>query len=223
MFTGLVEAIGTVREVRETGEVFRLSVECSRIAPELILGQSVAVSGACLSVVALRGGVFDVEMMPETVARTRFPSLTRGSLVNLERAMKLDGRLDGHLVLGHVDGTATLEKLWGSARTKEARFRASRGSKDMMRYIVTKGSVAVDGVSLTVIDAGSESFSVGLIPTTLEGCTLGRLKPGEVVNVETDIVGKYVERLLGSAGSGPKSPRSSGKLTLEEMCELGYR
>ena len=231
MFTGLVEAVGTVRDLRKTGEVFRLSIECPKIAPELALGQSVSVSGACLSVVALAGSVFDggvlhgsifhVEMMPETAGRTRFSSLTRGSRVNLERAMKLDGRLDGHLVLGHVDGTAVLEKLSGPARTKEARFRAS---KDVMRYVVPKGSVAVDGVSLTVIDADSEGFSVGLIPTTLEDCTLGQIQPGDVVNIETDVIGKYVERLLnwGPEDSGLAGSRASKKLTLEEMYELGY-
>jgi riboflavin synthase len=220
MFTGLVEAIGTVRDVRKTGEVFRLSIECPKIAPELALGQSVSISGACLSVVALKGSVFDVEMMPETVGRTRFPALTAGSRVNLERAMKLGGRLDGHLVLGHVDGTATLEKLSGLARTREARFRSSKG---VMRYVVAKGSIAVDGVSLTVIDADSQSFSVGLIPTTLDSCTLGQLQPGDVVNIETDIVGKYVERLLSSEPeNSPAGPKAPSKLTLEEMYELGY-
>jgi riboflavin synthase len=233
MFTGLVEAIGTVRDIRETGDVFRLSIECPRIVPELIIGQSVSVSGACLTVVALRGYIFDVEMIPETARATRLLSLTRGSGVNLERAMKLGGRLDGHLVLGHVDGTATLEALVNSrgattpsARTKEARFRASKNCENMMRYIVAKGSVAVDGVSLTVIEArdSDNTFSIGLIPATLENCTLGQLQPGEIVNIETDIVGKYVERLLNckfSAGSGSENTGAGG-LTLEEMYGLGY-
>ncbi|MDR3231292.1 MAG: riboflavin synthase [Synergistaceae bacterium] len=219
MFTGLVEAIGAVRDVRETGEVFRLAVECPEIAPDLVLGQSVSVSGACLSVVALRGSVFDVEMMPETAARTRFLSLTRGSRVNLERAMRLGDRLDGHLVLGHVDGTATLESLTGPTRTKEARFRAPG---DLMRYIVAKGSVALDGVSLTVIDADAGGFSVGLIPTTLESCTLGRLKTGDGVNLETDIVGKYVERLLGSRVTGRPEKAGGLSLTFDELSSLGY-
>ena len=220
MFTGLVEAIGTVRDIQKTGEVFRLSIECPKLAPELALGQSVSVSGACLSVAArgsgVFGSVFDVEIMPETMARTRFSSLTRGSRVNLERAMKLEGRLDGHLVLGHVDGTALLEKLSGPARTKAAYFRAS---KDVMRYVVAKGSIAVDGVSLTVIGVSSEGFSVGLIPTTLENCTLGQLKRGDVVNIETDVIGKYVEQLLNREREGPKA---AGRLTLKEMYELGY-
>lgn len=214
MFTGLVEAVGSVRDIQQTGEVFRLSIECPKLTAELVFGQSVAVSGACLSVVALRGDIFDVEMMPETALRTRFVFLTRGSRVNLERAMRLGDRLDGHLVLGHVDGTGTLEILASAGRTAKAWFRTSR---DLMRYIVPKGSVAIDGVSLTVIDAETEKFSVGLIPTTLESCTLGRLKSGEAVNIETDIIGKYVERLLGI-----RSVRGAGSLTFEELSNLGY-
>ena len=211
MFTGLVETMGTIRDIRRSGGVFRLSIESSLIAPELVYGQSVSVSGACLTVVAVRDDVFDVEMMPETASRTRFASLPRGGRVNLERAMKLGGRLDGHLVLGHVDGTATLTELTGSAQTRQAFFRTS---KDVARYIVEKGSVAIDGVSLTVIDAGTDGFSVGLIPATLEGCTLGEIKRGEMVNIETDIIGKYVERLMGR--------QSPGRMTLEELYELGY-
>jgi riboflavin synthase len=231
MFTGLVEALGTVRDVRRTGQIFRLSIECPKIAPELVYGQSVAVSGACLTVAALHGDVFDVEMMPETGERTRFSSLPRGSRVNLERAMKLDGRLDGHLVLGHIDGTATLERLSGSGQTKTAWFRTGR---DVARYIVEKGSVAVDGVSLTVIgvnadageSAGHSLFSVGLIPATLENCTLGWIGPGDKVNIETDIIGKYVERLLRprerGEGQDGKFNGKPGGLTLKELCDLGY-
>jgi len=202
--------------------VLRLSVECPVLAPELILGQSVAIAGVCLTVVSLHGGVFDVEIMPETIATTRFSSLKQGTRVNLERAMTLGGRLDGHLVQGHADGTAVLEKLTDQGRTKEARFRASRDllRKNAMRYIVAKGSVAVDGVSLTVIDVDSEGFSVGLIPATLEHTTLGLIRPRDVVNVETDIIGKYVERLLGSWLGG--SPANPVKLTLEGLCKLGY-
>ena len=221
MFTGLVEAVGVVRDLRKTESVFRLSIEWPKIVPELTLGQSVAVSGACLTVVSAGGGVFDVEMMPETFSRTRFPSLTRGSGVNLERAMRLDGRLEGHLVLGHVDGTATLEKLTGPARTKTAWFRAS---EEVTRHIAGKGSITVDGVSLTVIDAEKGSFSVGLIPATLENTTLSQLRLGDEVNIETDIVGKYVERLLKERTPKERtlgaSPR--GVLTLEGLCELGY-
>ena len=218
MFTGLIESVGVVRGFKKTENVFRLSIECHKIAHELTFGQSVSVSGACLTVVSTGGGVFDVEMMPETITRTRFASLTRGSRVNLERAMSLDGRLEGHLVLGHVDGTAALARLTGPPNTKTAWFSASKG---MTRYIVSKGSIAVDGVSLTVIDAEKDAFSVGLIPATLENSTLGQLRPGEEVNVETDVVGKYVERLLGLGSSAPGASPSSA-LTLKELYELGY-
>ncbi|MDR1875427.1 MAG: riboflavin synthase [Synergistaceae bacterium] len=217
MFTGLIEAVGRVQDIRRTSGVFRLTVECAKVAPELIPGQSVAVSGACLSVVALRGNAFDVEMMPETAARTRFSSLSRGDRVNIERAIRMGDRLDGHLVLGHIDGTAVLRDVSGGNRTKEAWFRAS---KDLMRTVVKKGSIAIDGVSLTVIDAEAEAFSVGLIPTTLEGCTLGELGPGDTVNIETDIIGKYMERLLRPRTSGTSD--GPGSLTLEELCDLGY-
>ena len=212
MFTGLVEAVGAVRAFRRAEEVSLLSIECPALASELVLGQSVAVSGACLSVVALHGDVFDVEMMSETAERTWFADLRPGTLVNLERAMALGDRLDGHLVLGHVDGTAVLKRLSGTGRTRVACFGAG---PPLLRGIVPKGSVAIDGVSLTVIGVSASDFSVGLIPTTLASCTLGRMAVGTVVNLETDILGKYVERLLGSRGSGMR-------LSIEELRDLGY-
>ena len=212
MFTGLVEAVGAVHAFRRAEEVSLLSIECPALASELVLGQSVAVSGACLSVVALHGDVFDVEMMSETAERTWFTELRPGTAVNLERAMALGDRLDGHLVLGHVDGTAVLKRLSGTGRTRVACFGAG---PPLLRGIVPKGSVAIDGVSLTVIGVSASDFSVGLIPTTLESCTLGRMAVRTVVNLETDILGKYVERLLGSRGSGMR-------LSMEELRDLGY-
>ena len=194
MFTGLVEELGTVKSFRQTGAYYTLSVEAG-MSGELVLGQSVSVSGACLTVTRKDGRTFDVEMMRETWGRTWFGrGLRAGSRVNLERAMRLTDRLDGHLVLGHVDGVARLAEVRG-AGTKEAVFVPE--DRELLRGIVEKGSVAVDGVSLTVIDAGRESFSVGLIPATLEATTLGGLRAGSVINLETDILGKYVARLTG--------------------------
>ncbi len=212
MFTGLVEAVGRVRAFHRADAVYLLSIEWPGTARELTLGQSVAVSGVCLSVSALHGDVFDVEMMPETAERTWFSSLRLGTFVNLERAMMLSSRLDGHLVLGHVDGTAALKRLEGSGRTRAARFSTM---PDLLRGVVSKGSVAIDGVSLTVIDVSASDFSVGLIPTTLASCTLGQMKVGAVVNLETDILGKYVERLLGPSGR-------ETRLSIEELKDLGY-
>ena len=207
MFTGLVEAVGRVRAFTRGGRAYTLSIECPKIAPQLTLGQSVAVSGACLSVTALRGDAFDVEMMPETAERTWFRALRPGTAVNLERAMRLGDRLDGH-----VDGTAVLREMTGEGTARRAVFRAD---PELLRGIVPKGSVALDGVSLTVIDALEAEFSVGLIPTTLRSCTLGAARVGSVVNLETDILGKYTERLL-------RGSRSGKGLTMEELRGLGY-
>lgn len=194
MFTGLIETIGTVKSFSRKGTYYTLTVEAV-ISGELSLGQSVSVSGACLTVTRNDSHTFDVEMMHETFSRTWFcHGLRPGVRVNLERAMRLTDRLDGHLVLGHVDGVATLRAVNGT-ETKEAVFVPE--NLELLRGIVEKGSVAVDGISLTVIDAGNESFSVGIIPATLAATTLGGLKAGGVVNIETDILGKYVTRLAG--------------------------
>ncbi|MBR1671397.1 MAG: riboflavin synthase [Fretibacterium sp.] len=222
MFTGLVETTGRVRAFHRAGAVYCLSIEAPDIAPELVLGQSVSVSGACLSVTALHGDSFDVDMMPETVTRTWFgASLRPGARVNLERALRLGDRLDGHMVLGHVDGTAMLRELAGNAQTREAVFSAPQ---ELLRGIVPKGSVALDGVSLTVIAASETGFSVGLIPTTLASCTLGDLAVGMSVNLETDILGKYVERLIGGSSTRRRAltPGLSPGLSIEELRELGY-
>ena len=203
MFTGLVEAIGTVKSFSRKGTYYTLTVEAG-ISGGLSLGQSVSVSGACLTVTRNDSRTFDVEMMQETFSRTWFGrGLRPGTRVNLERAMRLTDRLDGHLVLGHVDGVAALREIRGTD-TKEAVFVPE--NRELLRGIVEKGSVAVDGISLTVIDAGSESFSVGIIPATLAATTLGGLRAGGVVNIETDILGKYVARLTGfEAGAGKDS------------------
>ena len=193
MFTGLIERTGNVKKFFQSGEFFTLTIEAENFSGELIKGQSVSVSGACLTVTRNDSKSFDVQMMRETFNRTWFgKSLRTGTRVNLERAMKLTDRLDGHLVLGHVDGIAKLINLTGSA-TKEAIFAPE--DKNLLRGIVEKGSVAIDGISLTVIKVDNKNFSVGLIPETLTQTTLGNLKTGSFINLETDILGKYVARL----------------------------
>lgn len=192
MFTGLIETVGTIKCFTRKGTYYTLTVE-AKFSGELSLGQSVSVSGACLTVTRNDSRTFDAEMMTETYSRTWFGRGIRpGMRVNLERAMRITDRLDGHLVLGHVDGVAMLKEIHGTD-TKEAVFVPE--NRELLRGIVEKGSVAVDGISLTVIDAGNVSFSVGIIPATLEATTLGGLKAGGLVNLETDILGKYVERL----------------------------
>lgn len=199
MFTGLIEEIGTVRKFHQTGEFYSLTIEAN-FSGELQAGQSVSVSGACLTVTRNDQRSFDVEMMSETFKRTWFcRNLRTGTRVNLERALRLTDRLDGHLVLGHVDGIATLRELRGTD-TREAVFIPD--DKDLLLGIVNKGSVCIDGVSLTVINSGDKSFSVGLIPATLSATTLGGLKSGGLVNLETDILGKYAARLSGLSKRG---------------------
>ena len=194
MFTGLIEKIGTVKNFHQTGSFYTLTIEAENFSGELKIGQSVSVSGACLTVTRNDSKTFDVEMMRETFVRTWFcRNLRAGSKLNLERALKLNDRLDGHLVLGHVDGTATLREIHGT-ETKEAVFVPE--DKNLCSGIVEKGSVAIDGISLTVIKATDKNFSVGLIPATLSATTLGGIKVGTIINLETDILGKYVAKLI---------------------------
>ena len=194
MFTGLIETTGTVKNFTQSGDFFTLTIQSQYYENELKIGQSISVSGACLTVTKFQSDIFQVEIMRETFNKTWFGKFLRPGLkVNLERAMRLTDRLDGHLVLGHVDGTAFLREIRGD-KTREAIFEPN--DKKLLRGIVSKGSVAIDGVSLTVIDVNDRNFSVGLIPETLKFCTLGNLKAGSCVNLETDILGKYVSRLL---------------------------
>ncbi|MDY6399584.1 MAG: riboflavin synthase [Synergistales bacterium] len=210
MFTGLIERTGTVGKFFQSGAFYTLTIEAENFSGELVKGQSVSVSGACLTVTRNDNKSFDVQMMRETFNRTWFNKFLRtGTKINLERAMKLTDRLDGHLVLGHVDGVAKLIDLKGTA-VKEAVFAPD--DKKLLRGIVEKGSVAIDGVSLTVINVNDKNFSVGLIPETLANTTLGNLKAGSFINLETDILGKYVARLTLSADrhGGYNSEKDSG-------------
>jgi riboflavin synthase len=216
MFTGLVEAMGELVSLSRKGGICEIRV-LSSLAAELKLGQSVAVSGVCLTVTGLGDREFTAEMMPETAARTKFAALKPRFPVNLERALGLQDRLDGHIVQGHVDGTARTLSIEKGERNWVVVFGAD---KPLMKYIVPKGSVALDGVSLTVIDAGEDRFSVGLIPTTLKSCTIQSLQTGDQVNLETDILGRFVERLLqfGRFEGGERNQA----LTMERLAEMGY-
>ena len=217
MFTGLIEEKGTVVSLRRQSDILLLEVRASRISPELKLGESVAVSGACLTVVATGKDTFSVEMIPETAERTRHASFRPGTRVNLERALLAGGRLDGHIVTGHVD---SLGKVLEMKRLGHSYSLSIEADPETLREIAPKGSVALDGVSLTVIEAGRDSFSVGLIPTTLEWTTLGDLVPGNLINIETDVLAKYVRRLLNP----DESPRTGGEkgIDWQTLNELGW-
>ena len=201
MFTGIVEELGEVLDVQESGEVVVLTVRGPTVTSDTGHGDSIAVNGVCLTVINPEGstdGTFTVEMVPETLRRSSLSAVVPGSRVNLERAVPVNGRLDGHIVQGHVDGVATLLSRTPGERSDEVRFSLP---SSLARYVVEKGSITVDGVSLTVTAVTPDSFAVALIPTTLELTTLGFRKPEDTVNLEVDVLAKYVERLVLGDGS----------------------
>jgi riboflavin synthase len=198
MFTGIVEGTGTVRKVARRGDVTAIRIDVGGLFEGLPLGGSVAVNGCCLTAVRSDVQGFDVDLTDETLKRTRFDErLQPGTLVNLERPMKADGRFDGHVVQGHVDGVGRVLDLKRLGESAEIRVQAP---PELERYLVEKGSVAMDGISLTVFGIEAGAFSVALIPYTLEVTNLRDAKPGSLVNLEADVIAKYVERLLAARG-----------------------
>ncbi len=195
MFTGIVEELGEVVAVDRRADAARITVRGALVLSDAAPGDSIAVNGVCLTVAERDTDSFTADVMAETLDRSSLGALEAGSWVNLERPLTLAARLGGHLVQGHVDGTARILE-----RTPSEHWEVVRVSlpAELARYVVAKGSVTVDGVSLTVVDVGPDWFSVSLIPTTLELTTLGRKQPGDPVNLEVDVVAKYVEKLLGA-------------------------
>ncbi|HEX3778967.1 MAG TPA: riboflavin synthase [Pseudonocardiaceae bacterium] len=191
MFTGIVEERGEVVEVEQLPDAARLTVAGPLVTADARHGDSIAVSGVCLTVVEVAGGRFTVDVVHETLQRSSLAKVHVGDHVNLERAMAVGDRLGGHLMQGHVDGTGVFLSRDTAGLTTFAL------PKRLARYVVEKGSVAVDGVSLTVVAVGDDQFSVALIPTTLSLTTLGEREPGDLVNLEVDVLAKYVERLAG--------------------------
>lgn len=208
MFTGIVEEVGTVVAASATG----LTVSARTVLEDLRLGDSIAVDGTCLTVTRLGGGEFTVGLQPETLRRTTLGAARPGRRVNLERALLANGRLGGHFVQGHVDGTATLLETRSEGNALILRFRAPA---EVARYVVEKGFIAVDGISLTVVEVERDTFTLSLVPFTREHVTLADKRPGEEANVEVDILAKYVERFLGERGRG-------GGLSVEFLAEHGF-
>lgn len=211
MFTGIVEEMGTVCRIRRGTGSCILTITAKTVLEGTRIGDSIAVSGACLTVTELEKDRFSADVMPETMERTAFRQLSAGSRVNLERAMAAGGRFGGHIVTGHIDGTGQIR---GFRQDDNAVWITVETAPEILRYVVEKGSIAIDGVSLTVAKAGSRDFAVSLIPHTGACTTLLQKKVGDTVNLECDIVGKYVERLL-------HPPRSSG-LTQQMLAENGF-
>jgi len=228
MFTGLVEEIGTLRRAGKQGESMVLEVEASHIMDGVKLGDSISVNGVCLTVTSFDARSFTVDVTPQTYRHTNLKDLKPGGKLNLERAMAAGGRFGGHIVQGHADGTGIIVSR--EAEGNQVRFAFRLLNAELMRYVVPQGSVTIDGISLTVAHADAATFGVAIIPHTLKETALQYKTPGDTVNVECDILGKYIEHLLrfgprqtgGSGGStGPTSPASGG-LTAAFLADNGF-
>lgn len=193
MFTGLIEEMGVLRRISGSAGGTGLVINARKVLSDLKTGDSIAVSGPCLTVTAVDSDSFTAWVMPETLKKTNLSNMSAGQMVNLERAMSLGDRLGGHLVSGHIDAVIT---LIASQPQGGARLLSFRAPENLLRYIIPKGSVALDGVSLTVIDVNQSGFSVGLIPHTAIQTTLTQREIGSPVNLEVDLIGKYVEKML---------------------------
>lgn len=195
MFTGIVEELGTVAAVEDQGDAIRLTIRAATVLEDAGLGDSIAVNGCCLTVAARTEDTWTADVMQETLDKTSLHGVTPGDRVNLERAVTVDKRLGGHIVQGHVDGVGTVVGRTPSEHWEVVEIAMPTG---LGRYLVDKGSITVDGVSLTVVEAGDDRFTVSLIPETLARTTLGFRGPGDRVNLEADVIAKHVERLLAS-------------------------
>ena len=213
MFTGLIEEIGSIVELKR-GRRVELSVRARQVLEDLKPGDSIAVSGPCLTVERVEGEVFVASLLPETAERTTLGAARRGGSVNLERPLRVGGRLGGHLVAGHVDGMAEVVSVEDRGETRLVGLLCPAG---LEKYLVDRGSVALDGVSLTVVSPSGRRFSVALVATTLEATTLSELRAGDRVNMEADLLAKHVERLLSAREGGTGSEKLTSWLAETEL------
>ncbi len=212
MFTGIIEEIGTIKRITTTGQSSKLLIGAGKILEGIRQGDSINTDGVCLTVAEIRPDSFSADVMPETMRRTAFSELTAGSRVNLERALRLSDRLGGHLVSGHIDGTGIIRRKWTE---DNAIWLSISSDKNILKYIAEKGSVAIDGISLTVTSLEATAFSVSLIPHTQSVTTLSGKKEGMKVNIECDMIAKYVERMMGNRGR-------ESKLSMDFLAEQGF-
>lgn len=210
MFTGIIEELGVVDSIGAG----RLAIKASKVLEDVSLGDSIAVNGVCLTVTSFDRGHFTADVMPETIRRTALRELRKGSPVNLERALTLSSRLGGHIVSGHIDGVGEIESFTEEGNAVLLKIKAE---EKLLHYIVEKGSVALDGISLTVAQVTEADFTVSLIPHTRQVTNLHAKQPGSPINIETDVLGKYVEKLLG----GKTEAKKSG-LTREFLLQNGF-
>lgn len=218
VFTGLIEEVGTIDSIAVTERSSKLTIRAAAVLEDVRLGDSIAVNGVCLTVTSFSASRFQADVMPETWRVTALSSLKPGMRVNLERALQLGDRLGGHLVLGHVDGTGKI--LSKKTDSNAVRF-AIQAKPHLLRYVVPRGSITVDGISLTVVAVDEESLSVSIIPHTLKQTNLLEKQVGDPVNLETDVIAKYVERLLGGRTPGEQQKAPAG-LNLAFLQEHGF-
>lgn len=214
MFTGIIEELGTVGQLDRRPDSIKLTIQARKVLEGTQLGDSIAVNGVCLTVTSLTENTFTADVMHETMRRSSLSDIKSGYQVNLERAMQLGGRLGGHIVSGHIDGTGTISRVTTDGI---ARVIAVSIPKEMEPFIVEKGSIAIDGISLTVATVGNSQFTVSIIPHTMENTTLMAKRPGAVVNLETDVIGKYVHNFTVDYTGGGK-----GKITMDMLLENGF-
>ncbi len=219
MFTGIIEGLGTISAIRPSGEGRRLAVRADFPLTGTKIGDSIAVNGACLTVVALSGARFEADVSPETIEKTTFKTLGTGARVNIERALSLSGRLDGHLVSGHIDGTGQIRGIHKKSNAMIMEFAVP---ESLSRYMIPKGSVAVDGISLTINSCYDDGFEVSIIPHTAQATTLGVKSVGDPVNIETDMIGKYVEKFLSFRTADASEKQNKKPLDMEFLLKTGF-
>ena len=215
MFTGLVEELGTIKTIYPGPSSSRLNINAKVVLEDVKLGDSIAVNGVCLTVTQFTKDSFQAQVMEETLKKTNLKELTTGSKVNLERAMRMGDRLGGHMVSGHVDG---MGKIIEQAKVDIALITRVETTADIINYLIPKGSIAIDGISLTIVEVNEKDFTISLIPHTMSMTTLGFKKIGDKVNLEIDMIAKYVERFFVTKST---SPKKSG-LTMESLLENGF-
>ena len=214
MFTGIIEEVGVIKNIKMGAKSAVITIQANTVMEDIHLGDSIAMNGVCLTVTSFDKNSYSVDVMHETLRRTNLGALKGGSRVNLERAMAADGRFGGHIVAGHVDGTGVITSM---KQDDNAVWIDIETDASVLKYIVEKGSITIDGISLTVAQVDSRSFAVSVIPHTGMHTTLLEKKPGDSVNLETDMIGKYVEKLLGYQEQKPKS-----NITMEFLMENGF-
>lgn len=218
MFTGIIEESGIIRQIKLQGNSGQIMIRAKKVLEGTKIGDSIAVNGICLTVVSIEEDGFTADVMAETIRRSSLGECKSGDAVNLERAMAADGRFGGHIVSGHIDGTG---KITSYRKEENAVWVSIETTPEIMQLIVEKGSICIDGISLTVASVKGQQFQVSVIPHTGEETTLLKKKPGSLVNLENDIVGKYVQKLIGLNSSTEEETRSLG-ITMELLEEYGF-